>query len=283
MSVRQRHEHDRNARFIARLADGSSPRLARLAGEEGVSPFHAQRSFRRWVGLTPSQFATFARICRARDLLGAARSVLDVALEVGLSGPGRLHDQFISIEGLSPGEHRAGGAGVALGHGCGPTPLGTAAIAWTPRGICRLAFLNRAEEEAAFEARLRREWPLAVAARDDARARAVLRAAFAAPRTAPLRLAVRGTAMQVAVWRALLEIPEGSVTSYAALAAEVGAPAAVRAVAGMVGANPVGYLIPCHRVVRSTGLIAGYRWGIERKMALLARELGRRRAGGGGG
>jgi AraC family transcriptional regulator of adaptative response/methylated-DNA-[protein]-cysteine methyltransferase len=265
------------AALIADLAAGGSPRLARLAARSGRSPFHLQRSFRRWVGLSPRQFTAFATVGRAKGLLAAARSVLDVTLEVGLSGPGRLHDHFVSIEAMSPGESASGGAGVAMGFGAGDTPLGPALIAWTPRGICRLAFLDGDDGTAA----LRREWPRAALARDDGAAAALLARAFTAgdPRR-PLPLVVRGTAFQVAVWRALLAIPAGAVESYGGLARELGRAGAERAVGSAVGANPIAYLIPCHRVIRASGVLGGYAWGLERKTGLLAGELAQRRSAG---
>lgn len=263
--------YQRNARLVLRLANESRPaeRLSDLARAEGLSPFHLQRSFRRWVGLTPKQFASFARVCRAEGLLRAAHSVLDVSLDVGLSGPGRLHDHFITVEALSPGEFKSGGRGLTLGFGMGATPLGDALIAWSDRGICRLAFLAAGDD---VLERFREEWPAANLRHDDRHARKLLEQAFDRAKRAPLRLLARGTSFQIAVWRALLEIPEGDTTTYASIAARLGVPRAARAVGRAIGDNPIGYLIPCHRVIRASGLLGGYRWGLERKAALLAAE-----------
>jgi len=266
-------EHDRMAALIADLLHGGEPRLARLAAKSGRSPFHLQRLFRRWVGLSPRQFAAFATVSRAKGLLAAA-SVLDVALEVGVSGPGRLHDHFVSIEAMSPGESKTGGAGVTVHVGHGSTPLGPAIIAWTPRGICHLAFLDHDD---GLE-RVRREWPKAILVRDDMAAVALLARAFARAGD-PLPLLVRGTSFQVAVWKALVEIPEGQVLSYTGLASAIGRVGAERAVGQAVGGNPIAYLIPCHRVIRASGVLGGYAWGIERKTGLLAGELVRRATG----
>ncbi len=254
--------------------------LAALAASEGLSAYHAQRSFRRWTGLSPKQFASFLRVCRAQGLLRAARSVLDVALDVGLSGPGRLHDHFITIAAMTPGQFKSGGEGLAIRHGIGATPLGDAAIAWTSHGICRLSFVDRLEADDTL-ASLRAEWPRAELALDITGARRLLATIFsparrdprAAPeRQAPLALLVNGSRFQLAVWRALLDIPEGTIASYSQLAARAGAPAACRAVGTAVGQNRIAYLIPCHRVIRATGALGGYRWGLERKAALLAAE-----------
>jgi AraC family transcriptional regulator of adaptative response/methylated-DNA-[protein]-cysteine methyltransferase len=262
--------------LIARLssATASAPRLGELARDERLSPFHAQRSFTRYVGLSPRRFAAFASVCRAKGLLRAATSVLDVALDLGLSGPGRLHDHFVRVEAVSPGEFASGGRGMRLEWGRGATPLGPAAIAWTARGICRLdlgEICERSEDE------LRRAWPAAELARDDRQAARRLAEIFAPAASGDLRVLLRGSPFQIAVWRALLAVPEGEVATYARIAAAIGRPSATRAVASAIGDNPIAILIPCHRVIRSTGLLGGYRWGLDLKTALLARELGARR------
>ena len=254
-----------------KLLDATTGRipLTELAAEAGLSPFHYQRTFRRWVGLTPQQVAAFAAVARAKGLLRAAHSVLDVALELGLSGPSRLHDRFVTIEAMTPGEWAAAGLDLQLGWGTGQTPLGEALIAWTPRGICRLHFLD-GEDPLAL---LRSELPRATPVREDAQARRLLGQAFTGVVDAPLALVVRGTRFQTAVWRALLERPAGSLISYGALATKLGAPRASRAVGTAVGSNPIAMLIPCHRVITASGLLGGYRWGLDRKCALLAQEL----------
>lgn len=260
----------RLTRSIARIAakPAKAP-LAELAADAELSPFHFQRTFRAWVGLPPGQVAAYAVVAKAKGPLRAAANVLDVSLDLGLSGPSRLHDRFVAIEAMTPGEWAAEGLGLRIGWGLGATPLGEALVAWTARGVCRLHFPDCDEPEAL----LRREHPRAELARDDARARSLLTTAFArmAP-DAPLPVVVRGTRFQIAVWRALLERPSGSLTTYGALARELGRPDASRAVGTAVGANPLAVLIPCHRVITSSGLLGGYRWGLDRKCALLAKE-----------
>jgi AraC family transcriptional regulator of adaptative response/methylated-DNA-[protein]-cysteine methyltransferase len=260
----------RMARSLRRIGTATARvPLSELASEAGFSPWHFQRTFRRWVGLSPAQVAAFCRVAQAQGPLRAARSVLDVALDVGLSGPSRLHDQFISVEAMTPGEWAASGLGLQIGWGCGETPLGRALIAWTPRGICRLHFLGDEDPEAA----LRAEYPAATLRCDHCEAMRLLAQAFTArTAAAPLSLVVRGTHFQIAVWRALLALAAGSVTSYGQLASSLGRPAASRAVGTAVGANPIAVLIPCHRVITAGGLLGGYRWGLERKCVLIAHE-----------
>lgn len=260
----------RMARSLRRIgASAERVPLSDLADEAGLSPWHFQRTFKRWVGLSPTQVAAFCRVAQAHGPLRAARSVLDVTLEVGLSSPSRLHDQFISVEAMTPGEWAASGLGLRIGWGCGETPLGTALIAWTTRGICRLHFL--ADEDPAEL--LRAEYPKAAFTCDHGAAGRLLSQAFATPTAnAPLAVVVQGTSFQIAVWRALLALAAGSVTSYGQLASSLGRPSAARAVGTAVGANPVAMLIPCHRVITGGGLLGGYRWGLERKCALLAHE-----------
>ncbi len=267
--MRERFEH--LLELIER--EPNAARLATLASAAGISPFHLQRTFRRWVGLSPQQVAAFAAVARAEGPLRAARRVLDVSLDLGLSGPARLHDRFVTVEALSPGEWAAAGRGVAVTWGVGATPLGPAVIGWTQRGIFRLHFLAEEEPRALIAADL----PEADLRRDDRAARKLLTQAFTGRTEAPLALVVRGTGFQIAVWRALLSIPPGGIDSYGGIARRIGLPAAARAVGGAIGANRIALLIPCHRAITAGGLLGGYRWGTGRKAALLAREC----AGGG--
>jgi AraC family transcriptional regulator of adaptative response/methylated-DNA-[protein]-cysteine methyltransferase len=199
--------------------------------------------------------------------------VLDAALAVGLSGPGRLHDQFVALEAASPGEFKARGAGLEIRWGVHASPFGDAMVALTRRGVSRLAFLGDGGAAAEGDA-LAAAWPGAELRRDDAGTAAVALAMFACRADAP-PLWVRGTNFQIAVWRALLRVPEGAVCTYGDLAAAIGRPSAARAVGQAVGANPVAYLIPCHRVIRGVGALGGYRWGPARKRAMLAWEAAR--------
>jgi len=208
-------------------------------------------------------------------LLRKGESVMDTALQSGLSGPGRLHDLCVSLEAASPGELKSGGEGWTISAGFADSPFGRCSIAVSPRGICRLSFVE-SEDGAAELAALQEDWPRARLRRDDAIAARLAQQIFARParlRSGPtLRALVRGTAFQVRVWRALLQVRPGTLVSYGRLAACLGHPAAARAVGGAVGQNPLAYLIPCHRVIRETGIVGDYRWGQVRKRAMLAWE-----------
>lgn len=262
--------------FIAANAE-RQPTLAEVARTVHLSEYHFQRLFRRWVGVSPKRFLQAVTLRRAKERLGAEAGVLQTAYDVGLSGSGRLHDLFVTLEAVTPGEHRSGGAGLDVSFGVHPTPFGDCLIGTTPRGVCAMHFLDGDADPVAI---LRESWP-AAQLREDQRATAeVARLAFGTDRGA-LSLLVRGTNFQVRVWEALLRVAPGEVTTYAELAADVGRPAAARAVGSAVARNQIACLIPCHRVVRKVGGIGEYRWGAGRKRALLAWEGARpeRRAG----
>ncbi len=252
----------------------SQPGLEDVSATVGVSPFHLQRLFRRYAGVTPKQFLQHLTLERAKDALDASRSVLDASLEAGLSSPARLHDHFVTLEAVTPGEYKAGGAGLDIRYGTAATPFGRIFAAQTARGICALSFIE-AESGEVLEA-LRNQWPHARLVRDDASAAQVAARIFE-PRDeqTPLRLVTVGTNFQVRVWRALLEIPFGSLRTYRQVANAIGAPQSSRAVGNALASNPIAYLIPCHRVILSTGAIGQYRWQPYRKRALLAWEQSR--------
>jgi len=253
----------------------AQPRLAELASVLGLSPWHAQRAFVRWTGLTPKQFLAQLTLEAAKARLRASESVLGAALDLGLSGPSRLHDLFVRLEAMTPGEYRAGGAGLELRWGVHPTPFGPALFVASPRGLARLAFLGEGGLEGAL-AEARADWPLSRLIEDPGATEALPAAVFdPRARDAPLRVLVKGTAFQVRVWRALLGIPEGAVASYGGLAAAMGEPGASRAVGAACGRNRIGWLIPCHRVIRESGALGGYHWGLDLKRAMLAFEAGR--------
>jgi AraC family transcriptional regulator, regulatory protein of adaptative response / methylated-DNA-[protein]-cysteine methyltransferase len=245
------------------------PRLGEIARHVGLSEFHFNRLFRRWTGLTPKQYLAEVTSRAAGKALQAEPSVLDAAHAVGLSGGGRLHDLTVTLEAMTPGEIRGGGEGVMIRHGTAATPFGTAFLAETPRGLCRLAFVNDAgRDDGATELQaLRVFWPRAEFVRDDARA-AELVSTIWDHRTATFPLAVTGTNFQVQVWRALLELEPGESVTYGSLARKLGKPDAARAVGTAVGANPIAWVIPCHRVLRAGGLLGGYRWGTARKQMI---------------
>lgn len=272
------------------------PSLDAAAEAAGLSPSHFQRLFTRWVGISPKRYLQATTADRARALLRAARPVLDTAFAVGLSGPGRLHDLLVATDGATPGDIARGGEGLVIRWGMHDTPFGEAFIAVAPRGICALTFAppsapndaphndaphNDAPhvDRAARLARLARDWPKADRREDPAAGREVAahleRLAHVDPGAPPpLALLVRGTNLQVRVWEALRRIPVGALTTYESVAAAVGSPTAVRAVASAIGRNPIHLLIPCHRVVRKTGALGGYAGGLARKRAMLACELG---------
>lgn len=254
----------------------AQPRLARIAAAVHLSEFHFNRLFRRWAGVTPRQYLGFVTARAARGALLGERSVLDAALAVGLSGPGRLHDLMVTMEALTPGQLRTRGAGVALSAGLADTPFGCALIASTPRGIAHLSFVDAGGRAGALAA-LAQRWSGARLVSDDKLAQQLaLRIWGGAGERAPLRLWVRGTNFQLKVWRALLELGAAAPTTYAALARVAGSPAAARAAGAAVGANPVAWLIPCHNVLRTDGELGGYHWGAPRKRTMLAwQELGR--------
>jgi AraC family transcriptional regulator of adaptative response/methylated-DNA-[protein]-cysteine methyltransferase len=247
------------------------PRLAELAKAAGLSEFHLHRLFTKWAGTTPKAFLKALTSEHAKSLL-ASRDVLAASVEAGLSGPGRLHDLMVTVEGMTPGELKSGGAGLTISHGVAQTPFGPALVAVTPRGVCHFEFLASRAAAGAVAA-LRRRFPKARLSGDRKAAQAVADKAFKKGGALPVLLA--GTAFQLKVWQALLRIPRGRASSYGALAAAVGSPKASRAVGSAVGANTVAFLIPCHRVIRETGALGGYRWGPRRKQAMLAWESAR--------
>lgn len=250
------------------------PSLAEIAAAAGMSEHHLQRVFSAWAGISPKRFLQYLTKEHALAALRASAGVLDAALETGLSGPGRLHDLTVSCEALTPGEIKSGGADVELCHGIAATPLGNALLAWTPRGLCHLAFCDG--DEATKLAALKADWPAANFRRDTAGAAQLAARVFpAAPQAGRLHLLLKGTNFQIKVWEALLRIPPATLVSYGQLAAALGRPEAPRAVAGAVAANAIAYLIPCHRVIRESGDNASYRWGVERKLALRGWEAGR--------
>lgn len=271
----------------------AQPTLAEVADHLGMSEFHTQRLFTRWAGVSPKRFLQFITLDRAKDLLRASESVLAASHGSGLSSPGRLHDLFVTLEGVTPGEFKSGGRGIRIRWGVHETPFGDALLAATERGLCALRFLaEEGEGPGRAEAleTLRSEWPDARLEESPSALAPAARALFggdAAGETGGflldddgsgptrLRLHVRGTNFQIRVWEALLRIPPGAAVTYGDLARAVGRPEAARAVGGAVGRNPVAFLIPCHRVLRSTGHFGGYRWGAVRKRAILAWEIGR--------
>ena len=267
-------DYARVARAIAYLRHHAAeqPDLAAIARQMRLSEHHFQRLFTRWAGVSPKRFLQYLTIEHAKIRLTQTRNILDLADDVGLSGPGRLHDLFVALEAMSPGEVRAGGAGLTIRCGIHDSPFGRCFIAASPRGICGLHFV---EDEGTVMAALRRDWPHAELVSDAPGTAPLARRIFdplSARRAKPLALLVKGTNFQIQVWRALLKVPFGGITSYRELAAEIGRPAAARAVGNAIGANPIAYLIPCHRVIRESGAFGDYRWDRNRKAAILGWE-----------
>jgi AraC family transcriptional regulator of adaptative response/methylated-DNA-[protein]-cysteine methyltransferase len=254
----------------------AQPEIEAVAEAAGVSPTELHHLFRRWCGLTPKAFLQALTLNHARDLLRSSASVLDTAYEVGLSGPGRLHDLFVTHEAMSPGEWKAAGEGLTLTYGFHPSPFGTAVVMTTPRGLAGLALADAGREKAAL-ADMRSRWPKARYVEDAAATAATARRIFDSSlwrKDQPLRVVLIGTDFEIRVWEKLLTIPMGRLTTYSDLAAKAGAPQAARAVGAAVGKNPVCFVVPCHRVVGKSGDITGYHWGLTRKRAILGWEAG---------
>lgn len=272
-------DYERIARAIEYLAGNvtSQPRLEEVAAHVHLSPFHFQRLFRRWAGTTPKRFLQVLTLERSRQLLHECGSLLELTHAVGLSSGSRLHGHFVTLDAVTPGEYRNRGRGVTIRHGVHASPFGELFVALTARGVCRAAFVDGGDEDVTAQLdAIRRTWPEAELLGDSEATRHVVDAITGkTPGDAPLSLHVAGTNFQVAVWRALLAIPEGAVASYAQVATAIDRPRASRAVGGAVGANPVALLIPCHRVITASGALGQYRWGTTRKHAIQVRERAR--------
>jgi AraC family transcriptional regulator of adaptative response/methylated-DNA-[protein]-cysteine methyltransferase len=262
-------------RFLESRA-GEQPSLLEAARAVGLSEFHLQRLFRRWAGVSPKRFLQYLTVQHAKRALRDGLSVLAAAYEAGLSGPGRLHDLFVAVEAVTPGEYKALGDGLEVRYGVASSPFGQCLVGVTARGVCGLEFVTSADRSAAVE-RLHRAWPGARLTEDAGAARTTADRVFGpgGGRREPITLFLKGTNFQLKVWQALLRIPAGAATSYGALAEAIDQPEAARAVGGAVGRNPVAYLIPCHRVLRESGKFGDYRWGAERKQAMLGWEAAR--------
>jgi len=252
------------------------PSLERIAEKAGLSPFHLQRTFTRWAGLTPKQFLQAITLDHARELLAQSASVLDTTFEVGLSGPGRLHDLFVSHEAMTPGVYKARGAGVIISYGFHPSPFGTALVMCTDHGLAGLAFCDDGGREAALADMMGR-WPKADYRPDQAATANYARRVFDPgdwQSDVPLRVVMIGTDFEIRVWETLLRIPMGGAVCYSDIAEHIGRPAAARAVGAAVGRNPISFVVPCHRVLGKSGKLTGYHWGLTRKRAILGWEAG---------
>ena len=271
-------DYDVVRRAIAHIRGNwrSQPEIEAIAEAAGVSATDLHHLFRRWCGLTPKAFLQALTLDSARELLRGSASVLDTAYEVGLSGPSRLHDLFVTHEAMSPGEWKARGEGLTVSYGFHPSPFGLALVMTTPRGLAGLAFADPGGERAALDD-MRSRWPKARYVEDIAATAPTARRIFETERwrpDQPLRVVLIGTDFEVRVWENLLTIPLGKLTTYSDLAKHAGNPKAARAVGAAVGKNPISFVVPCHRVVGKCGDVTGYHWGITRKRAMLGWEAG---------
>jgi len=250
------------------------PRLEDAADSVGLSPFHFQRLFTRYVGVSPKSFVGHLTLERAKGELAKGASVLDAALDSGLSGPSRLHDLSIKIEAMTPGDYARGGRGLVIDYGFADCPFGRVLTMETEKGLCGLAFGDEGEEDAMLNDMTAR-WPRAQYRENPERAAATAKSIFEHDGKAEIGLHLLGTPWQIQVWQALLAIPSGKVATYGAIATRMGDAKASRAVGTAVGRNPISWLIPCHRVLGSNGALTGYHWGVTRKRAMLAVERAR--------
>ncbi len=263
------------------------PSVAEMAAAVHLSPYHFSRLFSRWAGVSPNQFLRSVTLDAAKQHLRSAPNLIDTALDLGLSGSGRLHDLFVDLEAMSPGEYRRGGDGLSVRWGVADSPFGSCMVASTRRGVCALEFIDpilgpdaAADVPAADRPpeRWQKRWPRARFEYDCAAAGEWMNRIFARSSQQPIRLHIAGSNFQFQVWRALLRVPPGTTVSYGSLARVIDKPGAARAVGQAVGSNPVAWLIPCHRVLRGDGGLGGYRWGPRRKAAMLALESSRESA-----
>lgn len=262
-------------RFIASQVE-RQPTLDEIAAHVHLSPFHFQRLFSRWAGVTPKRYLQVLTLERAKALLQESRPLLEVADTLGLSSGSRLYDHFVQLEAVTPGEYKQRGAGLVIDHGVHDTPFGQAFVALTPRGVCNFSFLDEKAPEVPLAA-LAHNWPAATLQEAPSRTQNVINTMFDGSKAPdrPISLHVSGTNFQISVWRALLQIPPAKVVSYAQVASAVGNPKAARAVGLAVGANPVALMIPCHRVIQQNGKLGGYHWGETRKQAIHVWEAAR--------
>jgi AraC family transcriptional regulator of adaptative response/methylated-DNA-[protein]-cysteine methyltransferase len=271
-------DYDIVRRAIAFISEHwrDQPETEAIAEAAGVTATELHHLFRRWASLTPKAFLQALTLDHARRILRDSASVLDASFEVGLSGPGRLHDLFVTHEAMSPGEWKSGGAGLTIRYGFHPSPFGTALVMASERGLAGLAFADPGEEPAAL-ADMRGRWPKASFVEDAARTAPLARRIFDSKlwrADRPLRVVLIGTDFEVRVWDTLLKIPMGRATTYSDIAAKIGADKAARAVGAAVGKNPISFVVPCHRVLGKSGDITGYHWGLTRKRAMLGWEAG---------
>lgn len=255
----------------------AQPEVEAIAHAAGTDPRRLNELFRRWCGLSPNVFLQSVTLDHARKILRDSPNILDASYELGLSGPGRLHDLFVTHESMSPGEWKTGGSGLTVYYGFHPSPFGSALIMATERGLCGLAFADSGGERAALDD-MRGRWPNARYTEDSARTVGYAQRIFDSEKwkaDTPLRVVLIGTDFEVRVWETLLRIPLGRATTYSDIARKIERPKASRAVGAAVGKNPISFVVPCHRVVGKSGAFTGYHWGLTRKRAMLGWEAAR--------
>lgn len=254
------------------------PSLDAVAAHIHVSPFHFQRIFREWAGVTPKQFLQYLTLTHAKEVLkkGGSATLFDAAFETGLSGTGRLHDLFIKVEGMTPGEYKNGGEALTINYSFAESPFGTILVASTYKGICYMAFADEGEEAALQE--LKNSFPNARYHQllDKIQQNALFIFTQDWNKLHEIKLHLKGTNFQIKVWETLLKVPMGGLTTYSAIAGRLQSPNASRAVGSAVGSNPVAFLIPCHRVIKSTGAFGQYHWGSLRKTAMIGWEAAKK-------
>ena len=275
---KQTHDYDLVKHTLAFISENwrDQPSLETLADQAGLSPTHLQRLFTRWAGLSPKAFLQAVTLDHARGLLRDSASILDASYELGLSGPGRLHDLFVTHEGMSPGIYKAHGRGLNIQYGFHDCPFGRALILITSEGLAGLAFADHGKEKSAL-ADMTARWPEATYVENQQATAAYARRIFESERwkpDQPLKIVFIGSDFEIRVWETILRIPFGKATSYSDIASHIGKPNAARAVGSAVGKNPISFVVPCHRVLEKSGGLGGYHWGLTRKRAILGWEAG---------
>ena len=275
---KQTHDYDLVKHTLAFISENwrEQPSLETLADQAGLSPTHLQRLFTRWAGLSPKAFLQAVTLDHARGLLRDSASILDASYELGLSGPGRLHDLFVTHEGMSPGIYKAHGRGLNIQYGFHDCPFGRALILITSEGLAGLAFADHGKEKSAL-ADMTSRWPEATYVESQQATAAYAKRIFESERwqpDQPLRIVFIGSDFEIRVWETLLRIPFGKASTYSDIASHIGKPKAARAVGAAVGKNPISFVVPCHRVLGKSGGLCGYHWGLTRKRAILGWEAG---------
>jgi AraC family transcriptional regulator of adaptative response/methylated-DNA-[protein]-cysteine methyltransferase len=275
---KQTHDYDLVKHTLAFISENwrDQPSLDTLADQAGLSPTHLQRLFTRWAGLSPKAFLQAVTLDHARGLLRDSASILDASYELGLSGPGRLHDLFVTHEGMSPGIYKAHGRGLNIQYGFHDCPFGRALILITSEGLAGLAFADHGKEKSAL-ADMTARWPEATYVENRQATAAYAKRIFESERwkpDQPLKIVFIGSDFEIRVWETLLRIPFGKASTYSDIASHIGKPKAARAVGSAVGKNPISFVVPCHRVLEKSGGLGGYHWGLTRKRAILGWEAG---------